>query len=170
MNISKRFSILSLAIAMSAVLSAQAVDVDFVDTDKFTDFTASAMRPDAAQKSYMKELSRFLESRLGDEIAPGHAIQIVITDVDMAGEFEPWRRGGFDDVRVVKDLYPPRINLSFRIVDEAGNVLREGDRKLRDLNFMYTGRRLDSDPLRHEKELLANWVRKEFKDQYWAQT
>ncbi len=168
MNLIKRFSILGLAVALGAVASAQAVEVDFVEADKFTDFTASPTRADAARESYMKELTRYLESRLDKEIAPGHHVHVVITDIDMAGEFEPWRRGGFEDVRIVKDLYPPRIDLSFRVVDEAGNVILEGDRKLRDLAFMYTGRPLDSDPLRHEKELLGNWVRKEFK-RYWTQ-
>jgi len=170
MNIRKRFSLIGLTIAMSAVLSAQAVDIDFAEAEKFTDFTASGNRPNLGQESYMKQLTRHLEGRLENEIAPGHRILVVITDIDMAGEFEPWRRTGFDDVRIVKDLYPPRINLSFRITDEGGNVLREGDRKLRDLNFMFAARPNDSDALRHEKELLNNWVRKEFKERYWVQT
>ena len=81
----------------------------------------------------------------------------------MAGEFEPWRGGGFDDVRIVKDLYPPRINLSFRVVNENGDIVAQGDRKLRDLNFMFGVRTTNSDPLQHEKQLLSDWIRREFR-------
>jgi len=142
---------------------AGAVNVDYAESERFTDFSDSANFETAVQKGYMKDLTSFLKDRLGNELAPGYTMQIVITDIDMAGEFEPWRQGGFDDVRIVKDLYPPRIDLSFRVLDAAGNVVREGDRKLRNMNFMYTRRPLDSDPLRHEKELLSNWIRREFK-------
>lgn len=100
-----------------------------------------------------------------NRLPPSYRAEVVITDVDMAGEFEPWRRSGFDDVRIVKDLYPPRINLSFRVVNAAGETVLNGDRKLRDLNFMYAARPLNSDPLRHEKELLAKWIRKEFREE-----
>lgn len=156
-----------LAACLSAS-AAGAVEVDFIDSKEFTDFSDSDRVVVSTQKAYISELTAFMEERLDNMIAPGHTLQVVITDVDMAGEFEPWRRGGFDDTRVVKDLYPPRIDLSFRLVDEAGNTVREGDRKLRDLGFMYAARPLDSDPLRHEKKLLASWIRKEFRD--WETT
>ena len=34
---------------------------------------------------------------------------IAVTDVDMAGDFEWWRGPRADHVRIVKDVYPPRI-------------------------------------------------------------
>ena len=64
-------------------------------------------------------------------------------------------------MRVVKDLYPPRINLSFRIVNADGIVVAEGNRKLRDMGFMYSGRALDKDPLKYEKKLLERWISRE---------
>lgn len=165
MKHSKLLTTIAMLAACVTASAAGAVEVDFVDSKEFTDFSDSDRVVASTQKAYIGELTKFMEERLGNMIAPGHSLQVVITDVDMAGEFEPWRRGGYDDVRVVKDLYPPRIDLSFRIVDENGNTIREGDRKLRDLGFMHAARRtFDTDPLRHEKELLGSWIRKEFRD------
>jgi hypothetical protein len=65
-------------------------------------------------------------------------------------------------VRVVKDIYPPRIDLRFRLTDADGRTLSEGERSLRDSAFL-TRDGLDSnDPLRFEKRLLDSWLRKEF--------
>ncbi len=163
MKTSKLLTTIGLAAACLSAAAAGAVEVDFVDSEEFTDFSDHNRMVTSVQQAYIDELTDFMEDRLASTLAPGQSIQVVITDVDMAGEFEPWRRGGFDDVRIVKDLYPPRIDLSFRLVDENGTVLREGNRKLRDLNFMYAVRLMDSDPLRHEKQLLADWIRREFR-------
>jgi hypothetical protein len=159
----KQLILLGLAAATGAGVLAQEVKVDFVEANGFTDFTNTPRRATGGQQSYIKTLTAFLEKKLEDRLPPGQQVHLVFTDIDMAGEFEPWRPGGFDDVRIVKDLYPPRINLSYSLTDEAGNVLRQKNCKLRDLSFMYTSGALDTDPLRHEKELLSQWVYREFK-------
>ena len=66
-----------------------------------------------------------------------------------------------DDVRIVKDIYPPRIDLQFRVRDAKGNVIKEGERKLRDLSFMMNLRLNNHDPLRYEKTLIDDWMRKD---------
>jgi hypothetical protein len=90
-------------------------------------------------------------------------LEVTFTAVDLAGEFEPWRGPQWGDVRIVRDLYPPRLGLEFRLVDAAGRVVRTGQRALSDLAFLMklTGGFRD-DPLRHEKALLDDWLRAEF--------
>lgn len=69
----------------------------------------------------------------------------------------------FQDVRVVKDIYPPRVSLDFKLLDAEGKVISEGKRQLRDLSFQMTVALPSSDPLRYDKEMLSNWLRQEFK-------
>ena len=78
----------------------------------------------------------------------------------MAGEFEPWRRGA--RVRVVRDIYPPRIDLNFVLLDAQGAVRMRGERKLRDSAFQFGASPLQSDPLRYEKNLIDAWLEREF--------
>jgi hypothetical protein len=63
---------------------------------------------------------------------------------------------------VVKDLYPPRMVLTFRLTDGEGNVLKQGKRDLRDMSFLLKLSIDRNDTLRHEKGMLEDWLRSEF--------
>ena len=78
-----------------------------------------------------------------------------------AGSFEPWRGPQAADVRIVRDIYPPRIDLRFKLLDADGKLLREGSRQLRDATFMMRPDLYPNDPLRYEKTLLDDWLRAE---------
>ena len=96
-------------------------------------------------------------------VPAGCKLAITFTDIDLAGDFEPWHGPRTDDIRIVRDLYPPRLALTFRVTDADGRVVQEGRRELRDLAFLF---KLPSvfrdDPLRHEKALLDDWLDREF--------
>ena len=98
-------------------------------------------------------------------------MKIKVTDIDLAGDFEPWRGPQFDQVRITRDIYPPRISLEFRLTDGSGGIVSAGKRELRDLAYQ---RRLirplddylryEDDYLRYEKDILRDWFRSEFSD------
>ena len=85
-----------------------------------------------------------------------------ITQVQRAGGFEPSRGAQAGDVRIVRDIYPPRIDLRFKLMGADGSTLREGPRQLRDSAFLMRPGMGASEPLQHEKALLDDWVDKEF--------
>ena len=80
----------------------------------------------------------------------------------MAGEFEAWRPPS-SDARIVKDIYPPRIDLNFRLAADDGKVIKEGRRTLVDPAFMLGANRYPDDPLRYEKALIDRWLEQELK-------
>ena len=80
----------------------------------------------------------------------------------MAGDFEPWRGPQMTDVRIVKDIYPPKVDLEFRLTGADGKVVKEGKRQLRDLAFMMKANTAANDNLRFEKALLDEWLRADF--------
>ena len=70
-----------------------------------------------------------------------------------------------DDVRIMRNIYPPRINLQFTVTDAQGRVIDQGERKLVDNAYLYGPTRLsDTDPLRYEKRLLDDWLRRELRE------
>ena len=87
---------------------------------------------------------------------------VVITDVDMAGELRPSRGSIYMLRRVVRGIYPPRIDLEFRVVGADGTVEREGRRELRDNAYLYGKYAHQRAPLVHEKALLERWLATEF--------
>ena len=87
-----------------------------------------------------------------------------ITDIDRAGRYEPIVRNGMEDVRIVKDIYPPRMTLNFVVKGADGQVVAEGERKLVDHAFLMGTQINNNDHLRYEKRLIDDWLRREFKD------
>lgn len=153
-----------VARALDPVKGPSTVDVVFFEPEKFTDVRDGYMGSDQGRDATLVELKEYLVKRAVRGLAPGQKLSITITDVDLAGDFEPWRGSQWSDVRVVKDLYPPRITLAFRLTDADGTVSKEGKRDLRDLAFLMkitSGFR--SDTLRHEKALLDDWLSVEFR-------
>ena len=89
---------------------------------------------------------------------------MTFTDIDLAGDYEPARGPTIGNIRIVKEIYPPRMKLSFRLTDANGEVLKQGDRELSDLNFMRTAiPAFSNDPYRYEKTMLENWLDREFR-------
>jgi hypothetical protein len=137
-------------------------DVAFFEPEKFTDVRDSSMG-DYTRTTYLDQIRDYLVEQSKNYVPEGYMLHVTFTDIDMAGDFEPWRGPRFDDIRIVKDIYPPRINLSFRLTDAEGNVVKEGKRELKDLAFlMKITMAFRDDPVRHEKALLDDWLRTEF--------
>ena len=89
---------------------------------------------------------------------------VTVTDVDLAGDFEPWRSPNMNDVRIIKELYPPRIDISFKLIGADGEVEKAGTRELRNLAFQMTAAAIPTnDPFRYDKALLDEWLRSEFR-------
>jgi hypothetical protein len=136
------------------------VDVHYKDPQHFTEAKRSSGVHLIKADEYLEPLKAYIVQRASRMLAPGQRLDIEVTDVDRAGEYEPWRGPRFDDVRIIKDLYPPRIDLNFTLYSADGKVLREGQRKLRDPAFLSHGFGSDQDPLRYEKSLIDSWLRK----------
>lgn len=133
-----------------------AVQVSFQSPEQFTDLRRTHLSGGrGADEGYLRELQDYVE-RIGPQRIPaGYTLALTITDVDMAGDFEPERGPSFMDVRITRGVYPPRINLTYRLTDTTGAVRSQGERQLRNQAFDWTISAVDrNDPLRHEKDLL----------------
>ncbi len=136
--------------------------VNFVHPDKFTDAKDHYMPTDSGRDAILDQLRQYLQQRGQNYVPAGDKLEVDFTDVDLAGDFEPWRGPMMDDVRIVKDIYPPRFELSFKLTGPNGEVIKEGTRKLTDLSFQWNISINVNDPLRFEKQLLDGWMRDEF--------
>jgi hypothetical protein len=132
---------------------ASPVEVNFDKPAEFTDFTQSYSSRDYGQDGLMDQFREFLQERIAPRLATGQ--RVVVT-------FEPWRGPRADDIRIVKDIYVPRVKLEFRLLNADGSVAAEGQRDLKNLGFMMSTPFPQSDSLRWDKDMLNDWVRREF--------
>ena len=150
-------------IAADDAKSDQRVYVEFENADKFSDVGDSWAPTELGQAANLERINHYVQNRAVKYLAADQKLEVTFTNIDLAGEFEPWGQGGNDDIRIIKGIYPPRFDLSFRLLDGDGKMVKEGKRELRDLAFMMNLRINNSDPIRYEKTLLDDWMRKEFK-------
>lgn len=140
------------------------VSVDWTDPAQFSEIRYSHNRSEAQRGNWVEQLAQYLQTTAAKRLAPGESLQVTLTDISRAGEYEPWHGISMQDARVVRDIYPPRISLTFKRSDAQGNVIEEGERKLVDSAFMMGSSTFgNSDQLRYEKRLLDDWLRREFK-------
>ena len=139
-----------------------AVTVEFVNAEKFTDANDRRMKTAPEKNSHLQSLRRHVVARASRYLAQGQTLEIRFTDIDLAGDFRPNIEPALSDVRLVTQLYPPRLKLSYEIRDTSGSTIRSGDADLRDLAFMTSSAGNISDVLRYEKRMLDRWMRNEF--------
>jgi hypothetical protein len=138
----------------------EAVQVTFLVPEDYTDFRDSYFSTESGTEHLMSEIRRHVVRTATPLLAPGQRLEVRFLDIDLAGDYEPWRGPHFDDIRIVKDLYAPRMDVEFRLVNADGTVASEGVRKLHNMAFLMTRA---NDPLRHDKDLLSDWIRREFR-------
>jgi hypothetical protein len=140
------------------------VAVQWTDPEAFSDIRLSGNRWEARRGNWVVQLAEYVRQRAERELPAGTTLDVTIRDIRRAGMYEPWRGPQMDHVRIIKNHYPPRIDLDFVLRDASGTVVAEGARDLRDLGFLdRAGTRLGSDSLRYEKQLIDDWLRRDLR-------
>jgi hypothetical protein len=117
------------------------------------------MRPN----EWMKALGDHLRKRADRILPPDQRLDVHIDDVKLAGSFEPWHRPGAEDIRIMKDIYPPSMKLHYKLSSADGATIREDDATLRDNSYLQRAVTSTTDPLRFDKRMIDEWLAREFK-------
>lgn len=140
----------------------ESAEVTFSHPEKFADVRDSYMGSEKGRDGLLAEIKEYIQFRAKSYLSAGQKLVMNVTDVDLAGDYEPWRGPDATDVRIVKDIYPPKIDFDFKVVDASGAVVQEGKRQLRDLAFMMKISIMREDNLRFEKAMIDDWFQKDF--------
>src|SRR3546814_6443196 len=85
---------------------------------------------------WVHDLAEYLRKRASDRLPDGQRLEVTITDIARAGNYETWHGINADSIRFMRDVYPPRITLDFKLVGADGNVLTQGTRELSDIAYL----------------------------------
>ena len=168
--------LLGAALALSAQASSNVTDpnlprnlpvdgpvgVSWSDPAQFSDIRSSGNRWEAERGDWVRQLAQYARDRATKQLAPGEKLEIALTDIQRAGRYEPWLGPDFQHVRMIRDYYPPRISLTYTLYGADGQVLAQNERKLSDAGFLMGSSPLNNtDPLRYEKRMLDDWLRRD---------
>ena len=142
--------------------SVSRISVAFIEPEKFTDARRAELEPTSS--GILRELEKFLIAAGARYVPADMKLNIRVTDIDLAGDFELFRGPQADQVRITKGLYPPRLALEFELLDDAAKVIKAGKRDLTDINYQARSVYPREDYLRYEKDILRDWLRGEFGD------
>jgi len=166
MNLKSYQMLLALAAGLgsaNANVPASRVQVTWAPDQQLSEVKDNPMqRGWLRPKDWERTLADHIAYRADRMLPPGEQLQVTIDDIKLAGAFEPWRSPDAQDIRFLKDIYPPRMDLHYKLIDADGRVIREGSRRLRDLAYLQHTTPTSTDQLRYDKRMIDDWMRREF--------
>ncbi|QLE87047.1 MULTISPECIES: DUF3016 domain-containing protein [Shewanella] len=135
------------------------VKITWQDPSSYRDVKAASDIQSRYEQRTFDNLTKELSKQVEKRFQPNQKLELVVTDVDLAGDVRPTFGATMNDIRVIKDIYPPRMNFSYQVL-EGDKVIMAGDEKLTDLGFMHKVGRMDDKPLRYEYRLMEDWLKK----------
>ena len=151
-------SLVAAAVLMAASLSPSpgfaGVKVRFINPEQYTDADAYG---GGSREATLAEFRAYLETLGRRLLAPGQNLSIDVLDIDLAGQDEPRRRG--TEVRVMRDVTPPRIKLRYTL-SGGGRRATSGEDDLSDMNYLMNPSGRLGGRYGYEKALLDDWFRR----------
>lgn len=142
-------------------VNAAEVEVTWQNPDKYRDVYAG----DGSSRSFKENTFSQLEKhfkKLAEKLPEDYTLKIEVNDLDLAGDVH---HGGLNRIRVVKDIFFPRIKFSYQLLSADQQVVTENEVNLKDMNFMmHSSIRYSNSSLSHEKKMLDGWFKDAFSD------
>lgn len=163
----------TIAVLIAAALSFQAmattgattqsqIKVSWQAPEKFTDIRPSS----ESKKRYQQKVITAFDKMWGkfaEDLPAGYHLNIVMTDIDLAGDVNPMYRANHTDIRVIKDIYMPRVKLDYVLTGpQQQEIARASEVKIYDMGFMNASAigAINSE-FHYEHEMLKKWFKKE---------
>ncbi len=146
-------------VAENLVTEQGVVKITWQNPKDFRDVKAVSDIQSRYETRTFETLTKGLNKEAIKILKPEQKLELVVTDLDLAGDVRPTFGATMNDIRLVKDIYPPRITFSYTIF-ENDNVIMVGNEKLVDMDFIHNIGHMSNKPLRYENKLLADWMKK----------
>ena len=165
-------TVLVAAMGLAGFASADQsrVTVNWAPADQLSEVKQNPMeRGQMRTKDWEAALSTYLQKRADKQLAPGQRLDVTFEDIKLAGDYEPWHSPQAQDIRFMKDIYPPRATLTLqadrrRRPHDQGRNQQAARHGLLERGTPTT----ETDPLRFDKRMLDDWLSKEFRDERTA--
>ncbi|MFK3977586.1 MULTISPECIES: DUF3016 domain-containing protein [Shewanella] len=135
------------------------VKIEWQNPKDFSDIRTSNELQSRFENRLFDTLTKNINKEAEKTLKPGQTLQMTVTNFDLAGDMRPTFGATPGDLRVVKDLYPPRATFSYTI-KEGDQVIIVGDEKITDMSFMSNSHRFNDRPFQYETTLFTDWLQK----------
>jgi hypothetical protein len=141
-----------------SVFAGQA-EIKWVKPGSYDDIRSGEQNRKAFRERVFNSLEEHIV-KLAINLPKEYSLKISVLNVDLAGEID---FAGTRQIRVLKTPYFPRVTLSYQLLDSDKKLLKAGQDKLKNMNFLQnTNLRYRKESLGHEKDMLDKWFKKTF--------
>ncbi|GHF00641.1 DUF3016 domain-containing protein [Thalassotalea profundi] len=142
-------------------VNAAEVDVTWQDSDKYRDVYAGNGNNKKFKKTTFSNLEKHF-NKLAKALPENNTLKIIVNDLDLAGDVHI---GGINQIRIIKDIFAPRIEFSYQLLSADKQVILEDSVNLKDMNFMMrNSMKYNNSSLSYEKAMLDDWFKETFSE------
>lgn len=153
----------ALLAGLAGAASAGTATVGFVNPDAFRDATPS--RPfggEREREAVRADIEHHLQQLASRHLPADQQLRVDVLDLDLAGDFEPWRTRG-QDLRIVRDIAWPRMTVRYTLQRGDQVIDTRTEERIADMGFLSGPNRYGTnDRLRYEKAMLDRWFEARF--------
>ena len=152
-------SLLSVSFIFTPNAFAANSEVTWTDYKSYRDIDPGNEGRKQFRERTFKDLEKHF-AKLASNLPEDHRLKIDVTDVDLAGDTNA---AGINRTRIIKQLYSPRMNFSYQLLNAEGEVVKSEEVVVRDMNFMSGRLKYRNTSLPYEKKMLDDWFESTFK-------
>ncbi len=155
-------SILALSLLLAPLAANAGVTVQWVSPEQFRDAYYTNAKTEKSRQIILDDLQKFIVEQASRSLKEGENLEIRVTEVDMAGEFEPWTDS--PNVRHIRSPYFAYIAFGYKLTGADGKVIKEDD-NVRLTNQLLTPPTIpDRDEMEpYLRQSLRDWFRANLK-------
>ncbi|TRX53151.1 DUF3016 domain-containing protein [Thalassomonas sp. M1454] len=159
----KKLLLVPIVFAVSCIAQAQAatVDIEWFEPENYRDIKVANGGKKAFQERVLKDFTGYF-TELAATLPDNQVLKLKVTDIDLAGDIKYMVGPNNQSMRVITDLYFPRMKFSYQLT-ENGEVIQAGDENIKDMGFNMSSIHHNSESFYYEKEMIEDWFKDTFK-------
>lgn len=154
-------TIFLIAVSFTNFVKAAKAEITWTDYEKYRDIHPSnESRKHFRERTFYNFEKHF--NKLAAKLSEGQVLKIEFNDVDLAGDT---RVGGIDRIRIVKDIYFPKLSFSYQYISADGTEIFADSVILKDISFLSNNAlKYRNDSIGYEKNMIDKWFFKTFEE------
>ena len=156
--------LLSLVVVLISAATAQAaqVEVKWTNPDKYSDIDAGQEHRQHFKDRTFKAFEEHF-AKMANTLPEQQKLVFDIKNLDLAGDIN---FGGMKRIRIIKDIFFPRMEFSYQLLNADNTVVKSAEVSLKDMSFlMHHSFRYRNKSLSYEKKMLDDWFKKTFENE-----
>ncbi|WP_434950387.1 DUF3016 domain-containing protein [Shewanella sp. HL-SH4] len=144
---------------VSPITETGIVKVEWLEPDNYNDIKASNELQSRFENRFFETITKNINKQAEKTLKPNQKLEMQVSNVDLAGDMRPTFGATTGDLRVVKELYPPKMTFTYQILED-NKVIISGDEKLTDMSFLSRISRINERPFSAETTMLNDWLKR----------